>query len=942
MDSKTAQKWQKSWKDAQIFVPKEKGKKYFITTPYPYISGSLHIGHGRAVTETDIIARYKRMKGFDVLYPLSFHITGTPVLGISAAIKSGNQKMIQLYKGYIKTYISDEKEVQKVLDSFKEPQKIVDFFTPKMIEEYSGLGLSVDWSRTFTSGDMTHQQMVDWQFKKYKQLDYLKTGDHPVLYCPEDGNAMGEDDIKDADSNKVEKQEYTLLKFKFEDKFLVAGTLRPETVFGQTNLWINPDAKYVEVKVGDENWILSEKAAWKLSFQKKQVKILREIKDLIGKTAIAPGINKEIPIFPSTFTNPDRVTGIVTSVPSDAPFDYVALRDLKENKELTDKYGITDEVQKIKVIPIIKTQRYGDSAALALTDKHKIKNQNDPKLDELTKEVYKEGYHSGVMLENAGEFKGLKVSIAKEKIKQHLTKKGLADIFYETTRIAYSRSGGEVIVAVLDNQWFIDFNSEGWKQKAKKLLGGIDLVPDSYRKQFEETFEWLDKRPCARRRGLGTKFPFDKDWIIESLSDSTIYMTLYTIQDLIIKNNLKRENLSEDFFDYVYLNSISLDEASKSTGIDKELLKQLRQRFERWMPNDHRHTFSLHLSNHLSFMIFAHAALFEEKYWPKMISFHGLIVRDGGKMSKSKGNTISLLDIKEKWGADTFRFYITQSTTLDGTFDWKDKEAKNAQNTIKKILAEGKQAALQRKKGVVKPLYKSKFERIKKNATNYLENLKTREYNNQVVFNTLTVIKEAKKDLDEKHLASFYDYMLDDWIKMLTPAIPHTAEEIWAHSNEGLVSAQSWPKYDNGLIDDKLEYMSELAESLRLDIIDLQKLVDVNAKKLTIIISEKWKYDFLSKLKDITSDSMDYQYVMAEMMKTEHKKRGKETVALLQYYLKNISKIPKFLVSQEEEISALKENKKNLEKEFGYQIEIKISDGKGKKALPGRPGLLLG
>ena len=77
-------KWQQEWEKNKVFQPEvdHKKKKFFFTTPYPYISGSLHLGHGRAVTESDIYCRYKRMMGFNVLFPIAFHITGTPIIGI--------------------------------------------------------------------------------------------------------------------------------------------------------------------------------------------------------------------------------------------------------------------------------------------------------------------------------------------------------------------------------------------------------------------------------------------------------------------------------------------------------------------------------------------------------------------------------------------------------------------------------------------------------------------------------------------------------------------------------------------------------------------------------------------------------------------------------------------------------------------------------------------
>lgn len=940
-----ALKWQKVWKEKKAFFPKNSKNKFFITTPYPYISGSLHIGHGRAVSEADIIARYKRMNGHSVLYPLGFHITGTPVLGISSAIKAGNKKMIEMYKKYISNYESDPVKIKQILKSFEEPQNIVDFFIPKMINEYSSLGLSIDWTKTFTSGDMSHQQLVTWQFQKYKELDYLKTGSHPVLYCPEDGNAMGEDDIKDADSDPVEKQEFTLLKFKYEDLFFVAGTLRPETVFGQTNLWINPDASYVTVEVQNEKWVMSKKAAFKLSYQIKDTKILNDfdIKKVIGKEVLAPAINKKIPILPGDFVDENKATGIVTSVPSDAPYDLVALLELKNKKDILEKYNIKKLVETIEVIPIIKTKKYGENAAVKLVDELKITSQSDPRLDELTKKVYKEGFHSGVMLENAKEFSNLKVIVAKEKIKNMLLEKKLATTFFETSRVAYSRSGAEVIVAILDDQWFIDFNSEGWKEKAFKLLNKIELLPSSYKKQFEDNFDWLDKRPCARRRGLGTKFPFDKEWIIESLSDSTIYMTLYTIQDLIIKYELKREQLNYDFFEYVFLESLNIEEASKKTGVKKEILQELRQRFKEWMPQDLRHTFELHLSNHLSFMIFAHAAIFPEELWPKKISFHGLIISDGVKMSKSKGNVISLLDIREEFGPDNFRFYITQNTTLEGTFDWKEKEAQNAKNTVLKIQKELELALEQKSKGDVSSLYKSKFNKIIKKATNYLEELKTREYNNTIAYEMLNLIKDAKNNLSTKELSHFYEYITADWIKLISPVIPHTAEELYSKLNkEELVSLSSWPSFDESLIDEKEEYLDDLSKSLIEDVNSLKQLLKIKPKTLKIVIADSWKYDFLERFKKLSKQKHDPKFVISEIMKSDLKSKGNFVIKLISNYFKNPNKIPLMNISSQEEKSYVQKTANKLKSNFDFNVEIveesQIKDSKN--PLPGKPALI--
>lgn len=832
-------KWQKRWIEKKTFNSEvdNKKKKFFFTTPYPYISGSLHIGHGRAVTESDIYSRYKRMAGFNVLFPMAFHITGTPVLGISSAIKAGDKEKIKLYEGYVSAYEKNKEKVRKIVKSFANPVKIVDFFIPKMIQEYSQLGLGIDWRRSFTSGSMEHQQMVTWQFQKYFEKNYLVKGKHPVLYSPMDESAMGEDDIVDADSNSVEKQEFTILKFKFKNKFLVAATLRPETVFGQTNLWINPKVEYNEAQVGNEIWILSKEAIEKLKYQKKEIKSLGKTKEkLIGEYAIAPGIDKKIIILPADFVDPDVGTGIVTSVPSDAPYDYVALREIQDNKELEKKYGFNidkmEEIEEIEIIPIIITEKYGDKAAVKVVEDYKILLSNDKKLEKLTQEVYKEGFHNGIMNENCRNYKGMRVIEAKEKVKSDLIKQGKADIMFETSRKAVSRSSGKIIVAILDDQWFIDFNAKGWKDIALKCLKQIEIVPENMRKQFEDTFSWLDKRPCARKRGLGTQLPFDKNWIIESLSDSTIYMTLYTIAHLIKKYKLKRENLNNDFFEYVYLGKGTAKEASKKTKIKEAILKELRESFEYWMPNDHRHTFVLHLSNHLSFMIFAHAAIFPEKYWPKKISFHGLVVSEGEKMSKSKGNLITLLHVKEKYGADVFRFYMTHSSNIEGSFDWKQQEADNAKRNLEKLYTQIIECIKNRKKGKVPQLYESKFNKIIKTATEKISQMKLREYDNAVVFDMLNLVKDAKLMLDKKELEALYELIAESWIKMIAPVCPHISEECWEKlGKKSLVSLEQWPIADEKKIDEKLEKQEKMLQTTIDDINNIMKILKEKQNK---------------------------------------------------------------------------------------------------------------
>ena len=848
-------KWQKKWEEKKIFeveVDKKK-KKYFLTTPYPYISGSLHLGHGRAVIESDIIARYMRMKGANVLFPMAFHISGMPVLGISMGIKNQDKSMIDLYTGYVSAYVKDKKKVKNIVNSFSDPHKIVNFFIPKMIQECGQFGLSVDWRRSFTSGDFIHQKMVDWQFREYKEKNYLVQGSHPILYSLEDKSSMGEDDIVDGDTFPVDKTQFTLLKFKLKDKFLVAGTLRPETIFGQTNLWVNPKVDYFEAKVGNEIWVLSKECLEKLKYQRNDVVNLGKSKEkLIGQKVIAPGIHREIPVLPSRFVDGDVCTGIVTSVPSDAPYDYISLRELQENKEELKKYKLNlKEIEEIEIIPIIETKKYGDKAAVNIIEREKIFSQDDHRLELLTQEVYKEGFHNGFLNSNCGEYSGMSVSEAKEKMKKYLVRKGEADVMWETSRKAVSRSGGKIIVALLDNQWFLDFNAKGWKEKAFECLREIKLFPETMRKLFEDTFSWLDKRPCARKRGLGTQLPFDKEWMIESLSDSTIYMTLYAIANLIKKYKLQEKNLSKEFFDFVYLGKGEIKKVSEITGVSEKILDEIKESFEYWMPVDHRHTFQLHLSNHLSFMLFAFAGLFDKKYWPKKISFHGLVLSRGSKMSKSKGNTITLLNVKEKFGADVFRFYLTQSTQIEGTFNWIDQEAENAKSSLGKLFLNISEAIKFRKKGNVRALFVSKFNRLKKEANKNIELLKLREYDSIVVYDFLNMSKDAKNVMDSRELGAFYELIVKDWITLLSPICPHIAEELWEKiGGKGFVSLANWPEFDEKKIDEKLE---ELAKSVDKSVGDILNVIKIVSEKQNREVKKVYLYVIPNEIENYNS-----------------------------------------------------------------------------------------
>jgi len=150
------------------------------------------------------------------------------------------------------------------------------YFAKEMINDFKSMGYSLDIHRQFTTGDPEYNKFIEWQYKHLIRQNLIVQGNHPILWCPNDENAVGEDDIQDADVNKVEVQEFVALKFALGKDYLVAGTFRPETIYGATNIWIHPEAEYKRAKVDDEVWIVSSSALTKLEQQNHKIEVLEE------------------------------------------------------------------------------------------------------------------------------------------------------------------------------------------------------------------------------------------------------------------------------------------------------------------------------------------------------------------------------------------------------------------------------------------------------------------------------------------------------------------------------------------------------------------------------------------------------------------------------------------------------------------------------------------
>jgi len=454
-------KWQKKWLENNDHETDSNDKeKKFITVAYPYPNSPQHIGHGRTYTIADVHSRYLRMKGFNVLFPMGFHYTGTPILGMAKRVEANDTELIEGFKTLYK--VPEDK-----IKEFVEPVKIADYFHEEIKSGMIEMGYSIDWRREFTTIDPAYQKFIEWQFRNLKEKNLIVQGSHPVGWCPKDQNPVSQHDtLGDVEPDFTE---YIIIKFDLDGVKIPVATLRPETLFGVTNIWINPQVTYQKIKVNDEIWITSPECARKLGFLEKKIEVIEDVSgsDFVGQSAKTPHSSDSIVILPASFVKSDNGTGIVMSVPAHAPFDYQALLDSKSGKNKSINSDLLKNIQNIEPISMINTEGLGNIPAKDIVEKMGILHQDDPKLEEATKEIYSKEFYEGILGDNTKQFAGKKISEAKDEIKEWITKTGSTDILLELTNSPVKcRCGTECVVKLLSNQWFLDYSNKDWKQKA--------------------------------------------------------------------------------------------------------------------------------------------------------------------------------------------------------------------------------------------------------------------------------------------------------------------------------------------------------------------------------------------------------------------------------------------------------------------------------------------
>ncbi|WP_406535308.1 leucine--tRNA ligase, partial [Methanobrevibacter sp.] len=799
-------------------------------------------------------------------------------------------------------------------------------------------------------------KFIEWQITTLHDKGLVEKGEHPVKYCPNCDNPVGDHDLLEGEGVGV--NELTLLKFPIEDKILVTATLRPETIVGATNIWLNPDVEYVLVNAEGEKWVITKEAHYNLKNQIKDLDIIEEIdpNDLIGKMATNPFLGNEIPIFPASFVSASYGSGVVFSEPADAPADYIALQDLKKNDELIAKYNLEGIVENVQPIPVCTLKGYGEIPAADIIERLGITDQNDEKLHEATNELYKQQHSKGTIIESIPDFGGMKVRFAREELKEKLIGENMATIMYDfAERPVVCRCGNNCVVKIMDDQWFMKYGNEEWTEKTLKVLEGETIIPKELKNNFDYYINWLDDWACSRKVGLGTRLPWDNQWLIEPLTDSTIYMSYYTIAKYL--RDMNPDDLNLAFFDKVLLNK-----DSGEITVPAEKVQEIQDEFNYWYPLDWRLSAKDLVGNHLSFLMFAHSAIYPKDKWPKGTVVFGMGLLEGNKMSSSKGNVILLKDAINDYTADVVRLFLMASAEPWQDFDWREKEVLGTKRRLEWFREFA--ARIEDIKG--SPLDLSNIEEVE--LTRTIDLWMISQLNEHIkkstealeVFQTRQALQESlfllKKDVDHylyrvKHIIDNQDpaviyvlsTVLEAWIRLLAPFTPHTSEELWAtYGGEGFVSEASWPEYSEELVSVEIEKSEELVENIIKDIAHIKQMVGDEVDKIHIYLAPDWKWD-LYKIADEVGKP-DIGQIMGRAIGANIYDDKKEIAMVAKKIGKEITKTRYIGKINEEEI--LTDALDYIKEECGNEVIIHTDDSydpqnKAKNAMPYKPAIFM-
>jgi len=355
---------------------------------------------------------------------------------------------------------------------------------------------------------------------------------------------------------------------------------------------------------------------------------------------------------------------------------------------------------------------------------------------------------------------------------------------------------------------------------------------------------------------LGTPLPWSPGWIVETLSDSTIYMAFYTIRPLIVSNTINPESMTNEFFDFVFLGIGSSKVLSEKVHLAPQLIEEIRRDFMYWYPVNLRNSAKELIPNHLMFFVFQHVAFFPKSLWPKGISANGMMMAEGEKMSKSKGNVITLSSALDRLGVDVIRSALIEGAEGLDDMDWREKNAKDIHgkittlpNFVSSFLSSSSNNNLEEKDLSSADMWlENQVQKHIRNVSSNLDVMKTKSAFQEAFYLYWNDLRYYDSRT-EKQNPTIVRRAIEVWLKLLAPFIPYTVEEInESLGNERMVCSSGFPIEEKS----RLHPEAEISESLVLKLIEdsnnILKLMPQNPQKLFIYVPPAWAYKLFDQL----------------------------------------------------------------------------------------------
>lgn len=697
MDDREAQRWQASWAAAGLATGRrDPGRsKFYALVAYPGASGFLHVGHLRSYAYADALHRYHRSLGHSVLFPFGLHASGLPAVAWARRVKTRDPSMVQT--------LEEAGVPPAVWPALEDPEGAARFMGDEYRRVLRRMGVLVDEGTYLTTVDEDYRRFVEWQIRTLHAAGEVVQGSYYASVCPVCGPiAVDPSETDLSRGGDAEVVRFILVPFRLDDgRILLAATLRPETVYGVTNLWLSPGGELVVWHHGPHEYLASREGAERLAEQHGgHLGHAVPVAQLVGRKVQVPLRGVTVPVLSSRLVDPGVGSGVVMSVPAHSAADAAAFRELPSDQR--DALGSPPLLIEIPREPALSASEEallsgsGTPAERALAATGTKGLDDESALEEATERLYRLEFVRGRM--TIAPLTGMSVRDARVRVEKLLAEEtGTPLELREFSKPVICREGHRVGIRKVNDQWFLRYSDPEWKTRTIEAARATTTWPPEYAQELPGIVEWFLDRPCARSaKGpwLGTPFPLDPNWVVEPIADSTFYMAYFVVRRFVSAGRLAAAQLTDAFFDQVF-RGVGAGEPT----VPAELAREVREEFLYWYPLDINMGGHEHKSVHFPVFLYTHVRLLPPELRPRAIFVNGWVTGPSGdKLSKKditpKGGRIPPIDgALERWGPDALRLYYVTAAAPTSDSEWSSELVDAAQirlEDIERLVREGR------------------------------------------------------------------------------------------------------------------------------------------------------------------------------------------------------------------------------------------------------------